>query len=514
MHILMIASENDAIKGAKVGGVADVVRDAPRALANFNHHVSVIIPDYANYAEQFGHCTEAHFYVAFAGQMEEVILKKLGDEHHNVQQYVISHPSFITGSVYLNDIDNRPFARDATKYAFFCAAIAEAITLDLFAPIDVVHLHDWHSAVFAVLAKYSERYQPLTAIKQVFTVHNIALQGIRPFRYDSSSLEAWFPALSYDGQVICDPRYPHCFNPMRAAINLVDKVHVVSKTYADEVLLPSQPERGFFGGEGLEQDLINAKVHGKLVGIINGCEYPEHDEVHADFDAFLRRAKYNVFNWMAKSVELKTVQYLANERINEWLANTSVTGPIFTSIGRLTDQKVLLLRQTRDHVPVLSTILSLLAQANGRLVILGSGDSQIEFEFMQLMAKHNNFLFLNGYGQDLSDELYGLGDLFLMPSSFEPCGISQMLALRAGQPCLVHGVGGLKDTIIDNETGFVFFGDNLNSQIDGLLEKVSQAIECYQHDQTHWQQLITNAKQARFGWHQSAEQYIQALYQN
>lgn len=115
---------------------------------------------------------------------------------------------------------------------------------------------------------------------------------------------------------------------------------------------------------------------------------------------------------MAKSVELKTVQYLANERINEWLANTSVTGPIFTSIGRLTDQKVLLLRQTRDHVPVLSTILSLLAQADGRLVILGSGDSQIEFEFMQLMAKHNNFLFLNGYGQDLSDELYGLGDLF------------------------------------------------------------------------------------------------------
>ena len=106
------------------------------------------------------------------------------------------------------------------------------------------------------------------------------------------------------------------------------------------------------------------------------------------------------------------------------------------------------------------------------------------------------------------------GDLFLMPSSFEPCGISQMLALRAGQPCLVHGVGGLKDTIIDNETGFVFFGDNLNCQIDGLLNKVSQAVDCYQHDQAHWQQLKVNAKQARFSWQQSAERYIRDLYQN
>ncbi len=118
-----------------------------------------------------------------------------------------------------------------------------------------------------------------------------------------------------------------------------------------------------------------------------------------------------------------------------------------TSIGRLTDQKALLLRQPYQDKTVLSVLLDDLARVNGRMIILGSGDTQIEFELMQLMASHDNFLFLNGYGQALSDQMYLHGDLFLMPSSFEPCGISQMLAMRDGQPCLVHAVGGLKDTV-------------------------------------------------------------------
>lgn len=97
----------------------------------------------------------------------------------------------------------------------------------------------------AVLLKFEPRYRKLAKLRLVYTVHNLALQGIRPFKDDDSSLEAWFPSLSYDGQLLCDPRYPHCFNPMRSAINLADKVHVVSPSYSQEVQIASNNAGGF-----------------------------------------------------------------------------------------------------------------------------------------------------------------------------------------------------------------------------------------------------------------------------
>jgi len=521
MHVLMIAAENDAIPGAKVGGVADVVRDLPQALPNHDVSVDVVIPDYGHYADKFESREIATVNVQFAGKSESITLFELyfPETSNQVRQFVLQHPLFgQMGSVYSHDEGNRPFATDATKYALFNLAVCQLLTESKLTTPDVLHLHDWHSATVAVLCQYAPEYKALSEIHSVYTVHNIALQGIRPFYDDESSLRHWFPTLNFDQNAICDPRYTHCYNPMRAGINLCNKVHVVSPTYAEEVLHASDAENGFFGGEGLEQDLAAAKQQNRLVGILNGCEYAEtpakKNSKKPALNTLLAPAQKQVIRWLAQSESLKTVHYLANEQINEWNSQAPFTDFLVTSIGRLTDQKALLLRQPYQGKTVLSVLLDDLARVNGRMIILGSGDSRIEFEFMQLMASHDNFLFLNGYGQALSDQMYQHGDLFLMPSSFEPCGISQMLAMRDGQPCLVHAVGGLKDTVQHLENGFSFNGSSLQEQSDNLINAFNDAIKLHANKPKTWAKIADNAKSARFSWQESTKQYLELLYTN
>ena len=132
------------------------------------------------------------------------------------------------------------------EICFFSAAVCEIIEHRIIDNLDVIHLHDWHAAGVSVLAKFSPRFVYLKTLKLVYTVHNLALQGIRPFNHDESSLEAWFPTLNYDGHQICDHQYPHCYNPMRSGLNLCDVIHVVSPTYSFEVQETSRPDEGFF----------------------------------------------------------------------------------------------------------------------------------------------------------------------------------------------------------------------------------------------------------------------------
>lgn len=511
MHIVMVAAENDALPNCKVGGVADVVRDIPNALRALGHDVSVIVPDYGQNTidRQF----VADIAVPFRQHLETATLWKVANSHSSAHQYIVGHSLFSehNGAVYCNDGGDRPFATDASKFAFFSAAVCEVLEHTLIPKADVVHLHDWHAATVAVLAKFSRRFNQLAHTKLVYTVHNLALQGVRPFKGDESSLEAWFPTLSYEGHRICDHHVPHCFNPMRAGIALCDKVHVVSPTYAEEVLLQSVPEHGFFGGERLELDMQHAKAQNKLVGIINGCEYPTEELSDENIDTFFNEAEAQLFIWMAKFGELKSTYYLAHQRIQQWRANPS-QGPLVTSVGRLTDQKALLLRQPYEKQLCLDKLAKQLQQHNGRMIVLGSGDGYLEYLFTQVMARNSNVLFLNGYGQGLGDTLYQLGDLFLMPSSFEPCGISQMLAMRAGQPCLVHKVGGLADTVEHNVTGYCFSGDNIEEQVNSLINTFEFALNDFTSNPSKYKEMRQLASAQRFEWHRIAKMYVSHLY--
>ncbi|MDQ9091802.1 glycogen/starch synthase [Pseudoalteromonas haloplanktis] len=512
MHVLMVAAENDALPNAKVGGVADVLRDCPNALAEQGLTVDVVIPDYGFSTLERTQLGTVE--VPFAGRIHVVQVWQLHVGQQQVRQIVLSHSLFSqhNGAVYCNDNGDKPFSTDATKFALFNASVCEALLQGVIGRPDVLHLHDWHSACVAVLLKFDRRFVSFSSLRTVYTVHNIALQGIRPFKGDESSLEAWFPSLSYNGELLCDPRYPHCFNPMRSAINLADKVHLVSPTYASEVLLPSEPENGFFGGEGLEHDLQNAQRNNKVVGILNGCEYNMHIEPStnqlADLYSEIERA---LFVWIAKEAQLQSSFYIAHQRLLQFI-NQPVTGPLVTSVGRLTDQKVLLLRQPFKSQQVLDELCEMLSEQQGRMIILGSGDARLEHIMTAAMARNSNLLFLKGYGHNIGELLYEIGDLFLMPSSFEPCGISQMLAMRAGQPCLVHQVGGLNDTISHLENGFSFSGDSLQTQSQALISCFEAALTMKSKQPKQWAEIVKNAAAARFTWSQIAKDYIGKLY--
>jgi starch synthase len=151
---------------------------------------------------------------------------------------------------------------------------------------------------------------------------------------------------------------------------------------------------------------------------------------------------------------------------------------------------------------------------SGVLVLLGSGERDFEERLAAIASKHANFIFLRGYAEELGNLLYHGGDLFLMPSSFEPCGISQMLAMRSGQPCVVHGVGGLHDTVESNATGFVFAGGTRAEQAAAFADCVARALELRHDHPNRWQKMRERAAARRFDWASSAKQYIEQLYEN
>ena len=182
------------------------------------------------------------------------------------------------------------------------------------------------------------------------------------------------------------------------------------------------------------------------------------------------------------------------------------------SIGRIVSQKIsLFLRPMPDGHSALEHILDDLDEQD-LFLLLGSGEPELEQHMLAISRRCPNLIFLRGYSEQLADPLYRVGDLFLMPSSFEPCGISQMLALRVGMPCVVHGVGGLKDTVEDGVTGFVFDGSDPNEQSSDLVAAVEGALQFKAREAADWKKMCIAAVSTRFDWGLSAQKTIDELY--
>jgi starch synthase len=517
VKILMLASENDALPRGKVGGIGDVIRDLPIALADAGHSVTVLTPGYQWFSTQPGTVRLANFSVAFSGFDNELSLFQVPAKEpvDGVEHVVIEHPVFGSagvGKIYCNDPPDRPFASDGIKFALFSIAAAEALTRGLLGEFDMVHLHDWHSASFATLRQLHPSYRSLQHIPCVYTIHNLALQGIRPLRDDNSSLSVWFDdAIDADERII-DPRYPDCYNPMRAAINLCDRVHVVSPSYAEEVMRPSHPEQGFFGGEGLEKDLLQAQQDNRLVGILNGVDYssPIGEPITRSelFHSMIRQMR----DYAAEDQLLQPVHTLAADRLHEIMQRGDHEKLLLTSVGRVSDQKMLILRQRLDDGRfAIDAMLDALAD-KGCFIMVGNGDVMLEQFLYAASKRHGNFVFLQGFYADIGKRLYENGDLFIMPSSFEPCGISQMISMRHGQPCLVHGVGGLRDTVKDGESGFVFTAQGLIPQAHAMLDTLVRALNILQDDPQKTQCIRQCAAEQRFTWQAVVPAYLEQLY--
>ena len=490
--------------------MGDVVRDLPRALSGEGWHASVATPSYGVLHTAAGAERIATLPVPFRGTSLDVeVWRAVGEA--GVEHVVLHHALFEAqgpGCIYFGEDGDRPFAADANKFAFFCVAAACWIRSLEQAP-DVVHLHDWHAAFYLPVTHYLHEFESLRHIRTVFTIHNLAYQGTRPLDGDESSLAAWFPDISFDTRQIADPEHTHCINPMAAAIRMADRVSTVSPTYAHEICRPSEPGNGFIGGEGLESLLLEAQKSNRLTGVLNGCFYDDLRGRRPGWQRIVSMLESQLHNWL-KSKPDNEAHKLAMERV----ATMPKRRPhhLLTSIGRLVAQKAtLLLHEDTSGKSAIQRIADKLG-SNGVIIVLGSGEARFEERMLEVAQVTPNLIFLCGYSESLADPLYHGGDLFLMPSSFEPCGISQMLAMRRGQPCIAHAIGGLRDTIIDQETGFLFDGSTPDAQAAAFVDTTLAAITIRADDPIRWQDIRTAAAAQRFDWASSAKQTIEYLY--
>lgn len=505
MRVWLVAAENGALPGGKVGGVGDVVRDLPLALAAIDLQVRVITPSYDMLHKLPGARLYRTVEARFAGEIHSADVYRVPVADSPVDHFVIEHPLLSPngpGRIYVSDEPGKPFAIDAGKFAFFDAVIAAWVNASESSP-DVLHLNDWHMGLIPALREFGDPDARLKQTRIVFTIHNLAYQGVRPLLGPESSLQSWFPELlAFDGQ-LKDPKYDNCVNFMATAIRLADGINTVSPSYALEIQQSSDSSTGFSGGEGLEVELRQADAKGSLIGILNGCMYPENRAQAPAWDELL--------GLIGNQPEIMNASLLADD----WLESRKGQRPknLLLSIGRVAQQKVpLFLEPVDGHASALEAILSALGRET-LFIMLGSGEKELEDRFVEITRTTDNFLYLRGYVDSLSAPLYSAADLFLMPSSFEPCGISQMLAMRAGQPCVVHAVGGLKDTVQNGTTGFVFDGATPAQQAENFAATTVDAIVFKTTDPQGWQQVCDNAAAERFSWKIAAQNYRDELYQ-
>ena len=510
--VVFIAAENGALPGGKVGGVADVVCDLPAALAEEGWAPTVVTPSYGVLHELPDSEQIATVSTNFGDDRHEVNIWQVPGSFDTVENLVFDHEHFSVsgaGTIYDSGDPEQPYATDASKFAFFCAAVASWIEQSTELP-DLIHLHDWHAAFFCLLRNFSDDHHQLQDLRTVFTIHNVSYQGTRPLRGNDSSLESWFPTLKYDLNSVQDPVHLDCLNPMAAAIRLADQISTVSPTYAEEICRPSNPDAGFIGGEGLEQLLATAANEGRLTGVLNGCYYDDMPTTPLEWQDLVNAMLQQVSEWRSKQPS-NDAHRIAEERLR--CLPPQRPKQVLVSVGRLVAQKAtLFIAPVASGKPALQQIADDLDE-DSLLIILGSGETEYELALLAIAKQSDNVIFLQGYSESLADPLYEAGDLFLMPSSFEPCGISQLLAMRAGLPCVVHGVGGLLDTVEDGVTGFIFTGNNLTQQANGFVAATERALQICDSDPGQWQSICDNASNQRFDWSSSAKATIRCLYE-
>jgi len=527
LTILMASAECRGV--AKVGGLADVVFDLSSRLRSRGHRVLVVLPLYGD-SSGIPSKTEAvlDFLIRFEGEPHQVRLHRTvfnGLEIHLIEAFLFQGDF---SAIYVDSCTRGkgPFEDDARRFAFFSAAVWELVKHHKpFSRTQVVHCHDWHTGLIPLLVRLDGRTD---SIKTLFTIHNLDYQGTRPFDdpyAPGASWRQWFPerwdALDRSGwkTLIADPSAAQCFNPIRCGIRCADAVNTVSPTYAREIMQPDDPSANFLGGRGLEVDLALRNEEGRLSGILNGLDYKTFDPMRLNPpfgnetpDLVSRRKNHRDQLWkelprLVDRLESKQGMRLGNsKRVRQHLSQflQEAQGlPLTVCVTRAVAQKLGLF--TEDLAPGMPLYRAFLAQGTA-LLVLGTGELE---DKLDLLNDEPTALFLQVFDADLANRLYSVGDFFLMPSDFEPCGISQLLSLRYGCLPLVHDRGGLHDTVQAGKTGFVFHGDTRDQAKEAFLRVTSEAVRCL--GTPGYEVLVRSAMAQRFEWTEAVADY-EAVY--
>ena len=478
MKIVQAASE--LFPYMKTGGLADAVAALSGALADRGHEVSVFLPGYRSALEHrdaAGAERRFRLKIEMGDQMFSGDVRVFSPRRNLMVYLVCREEYFDRRSPYGNG--ERDYEDNAERFIFFCKGVAETLRLaDLQA--DIVHSHDWQAALLPLFIRETERIHDLTvAIKTVFTIHNIAYQGVFPartFAYTNLPDELnGMDGLEFYRQI----------NLLKGGILFADRVATVSPRYALEI---QTPEFGF-GLDGVVQTRAD-----DLVGLINGVDSAVWNPTT---DAFLP-ARYSASDMAGKAV-------CRAELLKSCGFDLSFTGPVYGMICRMTEQKgVDLVLANQDFF---------LNEFSG-LVVLGSGERRIEEAVRALAARSSRHVYLGARLDEAMSHLIEAGsDFFLMPSLFEPCGLNQMYSQLYGTVPIVSRVGGLIDTVVDADAD-PLDGTGLMAPTTaaGLREALGRSLRLFS-DKPRMAAVRERGMKRQFGWGSTASAY-EKLYQD
>ena len=468
MNILYVTSE--AVPFCKTGGLADVAGSLPPSLAANGDRVSVILPLYETVKDKWGDRLHFEKWTFVRLAWRSVYCGLFSVEREGVTWYFVDNESYFRRS------DLYGYYDDGERFAFFSRAVTELLR-SLPEKPDVVHCNDWQSALVPVYIRdEAVRNDFYKSIRTVITVHNIEYQG----RYGRETVEDLFGLDRgwFDGGTI---EFGGDVNLLKGGIVTADAVTAVSPTYAQEL-------KCAYFAHGLEN--VMRMSEGKLHGVLNGIDMKRYDPAHDESLA----APYSADDLTGKRQDKAALQKLLG------LKEAPGT-PILAMVTRLVSHKGLdLVCETLDTV----------MEKDVQFVVLGKGDAKYETFFEYARQRYGGRMAVHlGYSEELAMQIYAGADLFLMPSKSEPCGLSQMIAMRYGTVPIVRETGGLKDTVRAYEAwnsagnGFTFANYNAGD----MCHVVCQAIDLYHNNRDVYALLQKRGMTADFSWKRSAQAY-------
>lgn len=464
--ILFVASE--VTPYAKSGGLADVAGSLPKELLKMGYDISIMMPKYKEVKENLEYVTDYPIYMQ--GQKENCIVRKhiKNVEGNELKTYFVDNIRYFDRDGLYCHPD------EAERFAFFDKAVVEFIKRDM---PDVVHLNDWQTGPIALLLK--EKVKECKP-KIIYTIHNMEYNG----RFNRGNIyhldldDSYFTMdkLEFYGDMSFS----------KAGIIYSDVVTTVSKSYAEEI----QTEKYGFGYQGL---LKEKSLQGKLIGITNAIDYEEYNpmtdkELYKNFDS--------------KTIELKK----ENKKILQKELGLKVKNvPLLAIVSRVVKHK---------GFDILIESLNEILEQDVQFVALGVGEQHYINRLQYLKEKYPNKVSVNAvFDHELAKRIYAGSDIFLMPSSFEPCGLSQLISFRYGTIPVVRSTGGLRDTVIgylsnkEEGNGFTFWG----SKVTDLVSVTNKALEVYKNKE-EWKQLSKKVMELDFSWKNPAKEYAK-LYE-
>lgn len=472
MKVMFIAAE--AAPFAKAGGLGDVIGSLPIELAKKKVDVRVILPYYRDIPQQYkkdmkkiGSCHVKIGWRDQHAQMWEL-------EYRGVLFYFIDQPYYYDRSGLYGYFD------DGERFAFLSQAALALIEKMDFIP-DVIHAHDWHTGLVPFyLKEFYQKRGVFKNTKTVFTIHNLAYQGSFPPDFIEDVL-----GLSWDYYTEEKLEYRDSVNLMKGGILYADAVTTVSPTYAKEAQTSEW-------GAGMDQML--QRISSKFFGILNGMDMESYNP--GKDPALTEKFHRGQLGKRKKNKE---------KLVKDFHLTGGEDAVLIGMVSRITWEK---------GFDLVSEGIPKFMESGAKMIILGTGDPKYEEAMKNLAAKYPQSLaVITEFNEGLARNIYGGSDLFLMPSIFEPCGISQMIAMRYGSVPLVHTTGGLKDTVIpyDPETGYGLGFAFSEMTLESLLKAYEEASFLYKN-QAVWKNLMKQAMQADYSWSKSVKKYIR-LYE-